>query len=59
MLQGDHISGIRHVGHIGNFVPLFVEGPSNVIVKGTFTYSGNTAPWAGSSQLQAGHSSIS
>ena len=48
-----------NLNYIGNFVPLFVEGPNNVIVKGTFTYSGNTVPFAGSPLLQAGHTSIS
>ena len=40
-----------NLNYIGNFVPLFVEGPFNVHVKGNFTYSGNTVPWAGSQYL--------
>ncbi len=48
-----------NLNYTGNFVPLFVEGTFKVIVKGTFNYSGNTTPWAGSTQLQAGKSNIS
>ena len=48
-----------NLNYTGNFVPLFVEGPFHVNVKGTFNYSANTVPWAGSPWLTAGHSSIS